>query len=120
MRNPARTQFFAVFQNEVLLNSKRIVPYLLMVFSVCNAVLWSAGLGATYYGKEVPAKYGRLWAANSDYGACLSLAHILFQRKSTRGIGMDGHLTERGWSILLALVSLTTAIGTGWIIWSRH
>jgi hypothetical protein len=52
--------------------------------------------------------------------ACLSLAHILFQRKSTRGVRLDGHLTDRGWSILLALISLTTAIGTGWIISSRH
>src|SRR5215217_3278316 len=52
--------------------------------------------------------------------ACLALAHILFQRKSTRGVRMDGHLTDRGWSILLALVSLTTAIGTGWIISSMH
>lgn len=67
MRNPARTQFFAVFQNEVLLNSKRIAPYLLMLFSVFNAVLWSAGLSATYYGKETLAKYGSLWATNSDY-----------------------------------------------------
>jgi len=67
MRNPPRTQFFAVFQNEVLLNSKRIAPYMLMLFSVFNAVLWSAGLGATYYGQEVITKYGRLWASNSDY-----------------------------------------------------
>ena len=67
MKNPARTQFFAVFQNEVLLNSKRIAPYVLMLFAVLNAVLWSAGLGETYYGQEVIAKYGRLWAANSDY-----------------------------------------------------
>lgn len=67
MRNPARTQLFAIFQNEVLLNSKRIAPYVLMLFSVFNAVLWSTGLGATYYGKEVIAKYGRLWASNSDY-----------------------------------------------------
>jgi len=52
--------------------------------------------------------------------ACLALAHILFQRKSTRGAMMDGHLTDRGWSILLALVSITTVVGTGWIISSMH
>jgi len=52
--------------------------------------------------------------------ACLALAHILFQRKSTRGVRMDGHLTDRGWSILLTLVSLTIAITTGWIISSMH
>jgi hypothetical protein len=52
--------------------------------------------------------------------ACLALAHILFQRKSTRGVRMDGHLTDKGWSILLTLVSLTIAITTGWIISSAH
>ncbi|HKR61941.1 MAG TPA: ABC transporter permease [Pyrinomonadaceae bacterium] len=67
MINPFQTPFAAVFQNEVRLNSKRIAPYVLMLFSVFNAVLWSVGLGATYYGKEVLAKYGRLWATNSDY-----------------------------------------------------
>jgi ABC-type transport system involved in multi-copper enzyme maturation permease subunit len=59
--------FGAIFCNEVRLNSRRVAPYLLMLFSVFNAVLWSVGLGATYYGKEVLAKYGRLWATNSDY-----------------------------------------------------
>jgi hypothetical protein len=67
MINPFQTPFAAVFQNELRLNSKRIAPYVLMLFSVFNAVLWSAGLDATYYGKEVIAKYGRLWASNSDY-----------------------------------------------------
>src|SRR4030095_7714712 len=67
MINPFQTPFAAIFQNEVRLNSKRIAPYVLMLFSVLNAVLWSAGLGASYYGKEVIAKYGRLWASNSDY-----------------------------------------------------
>lgn len=67
MRNPARTQFAAVFQNEVLLNSRRVAPYVLMLFSVFNAVLWSLGQGATYYGEELLAKYGTLWAINSDY-----------------------------------------------------
>ena len=52
--------------------------------------------------------------------ACLALAHILFQRKSTKGVKVDGHLTGRGWSILLAVVSLTTAVSTGWIISSMH
>jgi ABC-type transport system involved in multi-copper enzyme maturation permease subunit len=59
--------FGAIFWNEVRLNSRRVAPYVLMLFSVFNAVLWSVGLGATYYGKEVIAKYGRLWATNSDY-----------------------------------------------------
>jgi ABC-2 type transport system permease protein len=67
MIHPFQTPFGAIFQNEVRLNSKRVAPYVLMLFSVFNAVLWSAGLDATYYGQEVLAKYGRLWASNSDY-----------------------------------------------------
>lgn len=51
---------------------------------------------------------------------CLSLAHLLFQRKSNKGFRVDGHLSGTGWSILLSLVSLTTAITTGWIISSVH
>jgi uncharacterized membrane protein HdeD (DUF308 family) len=42
-------------------------------------------------------------------GGCLSLAHVFFQRKAS----------ARGWSILLAVVSLVTAIGTGWLISNR-
>jgi ABC-2 type transport system permease protein len=49
-------------------------------------------------------------------GACLSLAHLLFQRKSNKGFQVDGQLGGRGWSILLAVISATTAIGTGWLI----
>ncbi|HXI23005.1 MAG TPA: hypothetical protein VNG71_03945 [Pyrinomonadaceae bacterium] len=67
MINPFQNHFAAIFQNEVRLNSRRVAPYVLMLFSVFNAVLWSIGLGATYYGQEVLAKYGRLWATNSDY-----------------------------------------------------
>lgn len=52
--------------------------------------------------------------------ACLSLAHLFFQRKSNKGFRVDGHLSGTGSSILLALVSLTTAIGSGWIISSMH
>lgn len=53
-------------------------------------------------------------------GVCLSFAHLFFQRKSSKGFRVDGHLSGTGWSILLVLVSLTTAIGTGWIISSMH
>jgi ABC-type transport system involved in multi-copper enzyme maturation permease subunit len=48
--------------------------------------------------------------------ACLSLAHLLFRRKTTKGFWVDGRLTGKGWSILLTLVSLTVTITTGWII----
>lgn len=64
---PLRWQFFAVFQNEVQLNSRRVAPYVMMLFSIFNAALWSLGQGSSYYGKELLAKYGRLWAINSDY-----------------------------------------------------
>lgn len=67
MINPFQTPFAAIFQNEVRLNSRRVAPYVLMLFSIFNAALWSLGQGATYYGKELLAKYGTLWAINSDY-----------------------------------------------------
>jgi len=55
MRNPARTPFGVIFQNEVLLNSKRVAPYALMVFFSSNAILWTSA--AIHYG----------WAINSDF-----------------------------------------------------
>jgi ABC-2 type transport system permease protein len=57
MRSPARTPFGAIFQSEVLLNSKRIAPYALMIFFSSNAVLWSVFGVAVSYG----------WATNSDF-----------------------------------------------------
>lgn len=55
MRNPVRTPFGVIFQNEVLLNSKRIAPYALMIFFSSNAVLWTSA--AIQFG----------WAINSDF-----------------------------------------------------
>jgi ABC-type transport system involved in multi-copper enzyme maturation permease subunit len=52
--------------------------------------------------------------------ACLSLAHLFFRRKSTKGFWVEGHFTGKGWTILLALLSLTTVIITGRIISSMH
>jgi ABC-2 type transport system permease protein len=40
MRNPARTPFVAVFQNEVLLNSKRVAPYFMALLCAGNGLLW--------------------------------------------------------------------------------
>ncbi|MGZ8845049.1 MAG: ABC transporter permease [Pyrinomonadaceae bacterium] len=57
MRNPLHTPFVTVFQNEVLLNSKRVAPYFLMVLFVANAVLW--------WGWGPAVKLG--WATNSDW-----------------------------------------------------
>lgn len=57
MRNPLGSPFFAVFQNEVLRNSKRATPYVLMLLFCANAVLWSVKGRAVFSG----------WATNSDF-----------------------------------------------------
>lgn len=57
MRGPARTPFGAVFRTEVLLNSKRVAPYLMLLLFGANAWLWTAKGAAAYYG----------WTTNGDY-----------------------------------------------------
>jgi ABC-type transport system involved in multi-copper enzyme maturation permease subunit len=57
MRNPLHTPFAAVFTNEILLNTKRVAPYVLMVLFASNAVLWWG------WGPAVQ----RGWATNSDF-----------------------------------------------------
>ena len=57
MKNPLHTPFAAVFANEVLLNSRRVAPYMMMALFAANAVLWW-GWG--------PAA-GRGWATNSEF-----------------------------------------------------
>ena len=57
MRNPLHTPFTAVFTNEVLLNAKRVAPYVLMVLFASNAVLWWG------WGPAVE----RGWATNSEF-----------------------------------------------------
>ena len=57
MRNPLQRPFFAVFQNEVLLNSKRVAPYVLMLLFIANALMWSVRGAAVTRG----------WATNSDF-----------------------------------------------------
>lgn len=57
MKTPAQTPFAAVFRAELLFNSKRIVPYVLMVLFSANAVLWWASGPAVARG----------WATNSDF-----------------------------------------------------
>jgi ABC-2 type transport system permease protein len=42
-------------------------------------------------------------------GACLSLAHIFFQRKSAKGFQVAGRLTGAGWSILMTAVFVAAA-----------
>ncbi|HEX5704323.1 MAG TPA: ABC transporter permease [Pyrinomonadaceae bacterium] len=57
MINPTRTPFAAIFQNEVLLNSKRVAPYFMALLCAGNALLWWA---------RGPAR-GRGWAVNADF-----------------------------------------------------
>ncbi len=48
--------------------------------------------------------------------ACLSLAHLLFRRKSTKAFWVEANFTGKIWSLLLALLSLTIAIIAGRVI----
>jgi ABC-2 type transport system permease protein len=57
MINPFQTRFGAIFWNEVLVNSKRVAPYALMVLFSANAILWWG------WGPAVQ----RGWATNSDF-----------------------------------------------------
>lgn len=57
MRSPLQTPFVAVFQNEVLLNSKRVAPYALMILFAAYAVL--------LWGHGPAVRLG--WATNSDF-----------------------------------------------------
>src|SRR5437899_5855799 len=57
MRNPFQTPFAAIFQNEVLLNSKRVAPYVMALLCAGNALLWWGWGPATGHG----------WAVNSDF-----------------------------------------------------
>ena len=68
MRNSFQTPFAAIFQNEVLLNAKRIAPYALMVLFSANAVLW--------WGWGPAVRLG--WATNSDYFIARNLLAFSF------------------------------------------
>ena len=57
MRSPARTPFGAIFRTEVLLNSKRVVPYAMALLCGGNALLW--------WGWGPAASRG--WATNSEH-----------------------------------------------------
>ena len=57
MRNPAQTEFAAIFQYEVILNSKRVAPYALILLFAGNAILWWGWSAASTYG----------WATNGDF-----------------------------------------------------
>ncbi|HKP72753.1 MAG TPA: hypothetical protein VJT82_07440, partial [Pyrinomonadaceae bacterium] len=57
MKALARTPFGAIFQTEVLLNSKRVAPYAMAALFGANAVLWWGWGAAVHYG----------WATNSEF-----------------------------------------------------
>ena len=57
MKSLTTTPFTAVFQNEVLLNSKRVAPYVIAMLCAGNALLWWAKGPAT----------GQGWATNADF-----------------------------------------------------
>jgi ABC-type transport system involved in multi-copper enzyme maturation permease subunit len=57
------------------------------------------------------------WLAMACF--CLSLAHLCFRRKSTRGLLSDGRITGAGWSILTAVVSAAAAAGLALISSAR-
>jgi ABC-type transport system involved in multi-copper enzyme maturation permease subunit len=48
--------------------------------------------------------------------ACLSLAHIFFQRKSTKGLITAGRLNGNGWSLLITIASVAIAAVAGSMI----
>src|SRR5438094_6695824 len=68
MINPFQTRFAAIFRNEVLLNTKRVAPYALMiVFSATALMGWRKG----------PA-IALGWATNSDFYIARSLKAFSF------------------------------------------
>jgi ABC-2 type transport system permease protein len=68
MRSPLQTSFGAIFKNEVLLNSKRVAPYALIVLFTAHAVLW--------WGWSAAATYG--WATNGDFNIVRNLQGFSF------------------------------------------
>ena len=67
MKNPLHTPFVVVFQNEVLLNSKRVAPYVLMILFTAHAVLWWS---------RPAVQLG--WATNSDWYIVRNLVGFSF------------------------------------------
>src|SRR5437016_11132127 len=57
MINPFHTRVGVTFLNEVLINAKRVAPYVLMVLFSANAIFWWHGGPAIELG----------WATNSDF-----------------------------------------------------
>lgn len=68
MINPFQTRFGAIFWNEVLINSKRVAPYVLMVLFCAHAIFWWKGGPAVELG----------WATNSDFYIARNLKGFAF------------------------------------------
>jgi ABC-2 type transport system permease protein len=68
VRNPARTPFAVIFRTEVLLNSKRVVPYALIILFTAHSVLW--------WGWSAAATHG--WATNGDFNIVRNLTGFSF------------------------------------------
>src|SRR4030095_9695743 len=68
MRTPFQTPLGAIFQNEVLLNTKRVAPYALALLFVGNALLW--------WGRGPAIQLG--WATNSDWHIVRTLLAFSF------------------------------------------
>src|SRR5688500_3563988 len=61
--NPFTTALAAVFQAEVLLNTKRVAPYFMALLCAGNGLLWWGWGPAT----------GHAWAVNADFFIALAL-----------------------------------------------
>jgi ABC-2 type transport system permease protein len=68
LKSPARTPFGAIFLAEVLLNSKRVVPYAMAVLFGANAWLWTVKGAAVHHG----------WATNSEYNIARNFGGFSF------------------------------------------
>jgi ABC-2 type transport system permease protein len=51
---------------------------------------------------------------------CLSLAHLYFQRKSTKSFLVEGRLSSTGWSVLIAILAVALTLITGFLILTKH
>jgi hypothetical protein len=68
MVNPFQTRFGTIFQNEVLLHSRRVAPYAMAILFAGNALLW--------WVKGPAVRLG--WAINSDYNIVRNLVGFSF------------------------------------------
>jgi hypothetical protein len=51
---------------------------------------------------------------------CLSLAHLFFERKSTKELQRDRHVSGKLWTILILSVAIAVAVITGLVVNARR